>query len=107
MRQEKKKKEGVGPLQKRWGLRPAATGGGACYRGDSIHRSGQASRGAADSWEGSESGRTRENFLWWLVTNQREDGGKEKETKMERRGEEREDRKEKVMEGAKKAKFFF
>lgn len=63
MRQEKKRKEGVEPLHKRRRLRPAAIGGGACYRRDSIHRSGQAGRGAADRWEGSESGRTGENLL--------------------------------------------
>lgn len=100
---KKKKEGGAEPLQKRRGLRPAATGGGACYRGDSIHRSGQAGRRAADGWEGSESGGAGEHFLGRLVASQKEDGGKEW------RGEEkwkdvvkkrRQERKE-VMEGAK------
>lgn len=56
-------RRGEEPLQKGRGLRPAAAGGGACYRGDSIHRSGQAGGGAADGWEGSEPGGAREDFL--------------------------------------------
>lgn len=86
---EKRRKKGAEPLQKRRGLRPAATGGGACYRGDSIHRSGQAGRRAADGWEGSEPGGAGEHFLGRLIANQKEDGGKERRGKMERRGEEK------------------
>lgn len=108
MRQEKKKKkEGAEPLQKRRGLRPAAAGGGACHRGDGIHRSGQAGRGAADGWEGRESGGAGENFLGRLVANQREDGGREGRTKRKDQVKKRRQERKGYGRRRKKSCFFF
>lgn len=76
VRQEGEGKEkGAGPLHVGHGLLAAAAGGGARRHRDSIHGASQAGGRAADSWEGSESGRARENFLWRLIANHGGDAG--------------------------------